>query len=119
MKKQYLFVGLFILILCFVGSGIGQSIVGSAHDFSTASWNKQLELLPAGPTPGQIAADLACLPGDEVVFIERLRIGDGERGGHDQLGGSATKHGLLTKQIGLGLVLEGRLDDTGAAAANT
>jgi GntR family transcriptional regulator len=26
----------------------------------------------------QIAADLACLPGDEVVFIERLRIGDGE-----------------------------------------
>ena len=26
----------------------------------------------------QIAADLACLPGDAVVFIERLRIGDGE-----------------------------------------
>ena len=26
----------------------------------------------------QLAADLACLPGDKVVFIERLRIGDGE-----------------------------------------
>jgi len=26
----------------------------------------------------QIATDLACLPGDEVVYIERLRIGDGE-----------------------------------------
>jgi len=26
----------------------------------------------------QLAADLACLPGDEVYFIERLRIGDGE-----------------------------------------
>lgn len=26
----------------------------------------------------QLAADLACLPGDPVVFIERLRIGDGE-----------------------------------------
>ena len=26
----------------------------------------------------QLAADLACLPGDEVIFIERLRIGDGE-----------------------------------------
>jgi GntR family transcriptional regulator len=25
-----------------------------------------------------LAADLACLPGDEVIFIERLRIGDGE-----------------------------------------
>ena len=26
----------------------------------------------------QLASDLACLPGDDVVFIERLRIGDGE-----------------------------------------
>lgn len=26
----------------------------------------------------QIAADLACLPGDPVIHIERLRIGDGE-----------------------------------------
>jgi GntR family transcriptional regulator len=26
----------------------------------------------------QLASDLACLPGDEVVFIERLRVGDGE-----------------------------------------
>lgn len=26
----------------------------------------------------QVASDLACLPGDEVVYIERLRIGDGE-----------------------------------------
>lgn len=26
----------------------------------------------------QLAADLACLPGDDVVFIERLRIADGE-----------------------------------------
>ncbi len=26
----------------------------------------------------QLAADLACLPGDKVVYIERLRIGDGE-----------------------------------------
>ncbi len=25
-----------------------------------------------------LAADLACLPGDTVIFIERLRIGDGE-----------------------------------------
>jgi GntR family transcriptional regulator len=26
----------------------------------------------------QLAADLACLPGDDVVYIERLRMGDGE-----------------------------------------
>jgi GntR family transcriptional regulator len=26
----------------------------------------------------QLASDLACLPGDEVVVIERLRLGDGE-----------------------------------------
>jgi GntR family transcriptional regulator len=26
----------------------------------------------------QLASDLACLPGDDIVFIERLRIGDGE-----------------------------------------
>ncbi len=26
----------------------------------------------------QLASDLACLPGDPVIFIERLRIGDGE-----------------------------------------
>ncbi len=26
----------------------------------------------------QLASDLACLPGDDVVFVERLRIGDGE-----------------------------------------
>lgn len=26
----------------------------------------------------QLAADLACLPGDDIVFIERLRIADGE-----------------------------------------
>ncbi len=26
----------------------------------------------------QLASDLACLPGDELVYIERLRIGDGE-----------------------------------------
>ena len=26
----------------------------------------------------QLAADLACLPGDEVIFIERLRLADGE-----------------------------------------
>ncbi len=26
----------------------------------------------------QLAADLGCLPGDDVVFIERLRLGDGE-----------------------------------------
>ena len=25
-----------------------------------------------------LAADLACMPGDDVVFVERLRIGDGE-----------------------------------------
>ena len=26
----------------------------------------------------QLATDLACLPGDPVVFVERLRVGDGE-----------------------------------------
>ena len=26
----------------------------------------------------QIASDLACLPGDDIVFVERLRLGDGE-----------------------------------------
>ena len=39
MKKQSLLSSLFILILFLVGTGIGQSIVGSAHDFSIASWN--------------------------------------------------------------------------------
>ncbi len=34
-----------------------------------------VEVLEAGR---QLASDLACLPGEKVVFIERLRIGDGE-----------------------------------------
>jgi predicted CXXCH cytochrome family protein len=39
MKKELFWVSLFILFLAFSGSTFGQSIVGSAHDFSTTSWN--------------------------------------------------------------------------------
>jgi predicted CXXCH cytochrome family protein len=39
MKKQLFCISLLLLFTVGAGSGFGQSIVGSAHDFSQASWN--------------------------------------------------------------------------------
>jgi hypothetical protein len=38
--------------------------------------------------------------------------------GLDELGGAAAQHGLLAEEVGLGLVLEARLDDAAARAAD-
>ncbi len=46
-----------------------------AHGMQMSTRVVNVEIIEASR---QLAADLACLPGDEVVFIERLRIGDGE-----------------------------------------
>ncbi len=46
-----------------------------AHGMKMSTRVVRVEVIEAGR---QLASDLACLPGDPVVFIERLRIGDGE-----------------------------------------
>lgn len=46
-----------------------------AHGMKMATRVVRVDVIEASR---QIAADLACLPGDPVVFIERLRLGDGE-----------------------------------------
>lgn len=46
-----------------------------AHGLSLSTRVLRVERVEADRT---VAADLACMPGDPVVFIERLRIGDGE-----------------------------------------
>ena len=46
-----------------------------AHGLAMTTRVLGVETIEAGR---QLAADLGCLPGDEVVFIERLRLGDGE-----------------------------------------
>ena len=60
---------------------------------------------------------------DQLQLVEALEVGDlglvaglDERfeAGLDQLGDAAAEHGLLAEQVGLGLLLEGRLDDAGA-----
>jgi GntR family transcriptional regulator len=47
----------------------------AAHGLTLATRVVNVEVVQAGR---QLAADLACLPGDPVVFIERLRVADGE-----------------------------------------
>lgn len=44
MKHHELFLIVIILLLIQAGNSLGQSIVGSAHDFSTASWNTTGEI---------------------------------------------------------------------------
>ena len=46
-----------------------------AHGMKMATKVLNVEIIEASR---QLAADLACLPGDALVYIERLRIGDGE-----------------------------------------
>jgi len=46
-----------------------------AHGMKMATRVLTVEVIEASR---QLAADLACLPGDPLVFIERLRLGDGE-----------------------------------------
>ena len=46
-----------------------------AHGMQMSTRVVNVEVIEAGR---QLAADLACLPGDEVVFVERLRVADGE-----------------------------------------
>ena len=46
-----------------------------AHGMEMATRVVTVEVIEASR---QLAADLACLPGDALVFIERLRLGDGE-----------------------------------------
>ena len=45
-------------------------------------------------------------------------LDQGLEAGPDQLRGAAAEDGLLAEEVGLALVLEGRLDDRGAAAAD-
>jgi predicted CXXCH cytochrome family protein len=50
--NRFIAVSLVILILClFCGIGIGQTIVGSAHDFSSASWNTTGQICVVCHTP--------------------------------------------------------------------
>lgn len=46
-----------------------------AHGMTMSTRVLNVEVIEASR---QLASDLACLPGDDIVFIERLRIGDGE-----------------------------------------
>ncbi len=46
-----------------------------AHGMAMTTRVLKVEVIEASR---QLASDLACLPGDELVYIERLRIGDGE-----------------------------------------
>jgi GntR family transcriptional regulator len=46
-----------------------------AHGMTMTTRVVNVEVIEASR---QLAADLACLPGDALVYIERLRIGDGE-----------------------------------------
>ncbi len=46
-----------------------------AHGLQMTTRVVRVEILEASR---QLAADLACLPGEPIVFIERLRLGDGE-----------------------------------------
>jgi len=64
---------------------------------------------------------------DELQLMQALEVGHlrGVAGFHqhfktglDEGAGTAAKHGLLTKEIGLGFFLEGGFDDTAASAAN-
>lgn len=47
----------------------------AAHGLSLTTRVVNVELIEASR---QLATDLACLPGDKLVFIERLRVADGE-----------------------------------------
>ena len=64
---------------------------------------------------------------DQLELVQALEVrqprvvaGVDERlvAGADQLGDAAAEHGLLAEQVGLGLVLEGRLDHAAARAAD-
>ena len=65
--------------------------------------------------------------GDQLQLVQALEVGEarvvagldqGLEAGADQLGGAAAEDRLLAEEVGLALVLEGRLDDRGAAAAD-
>ena len=64
---------------------------------------------------------------DQLELVQALEVGElravaslGQRleAGDDQLGGAAAENCLLAEEVGLGLVLEGRLDDASAGAAD-
>src|SRR6185437_2430401 len=77
------------------------------------------------PHPGQPL--LVHQVGDQLELVQALEVGHlgvvagvDERlePGLDELGGAAAQNGLLAEQVGLGLVLEGRLDHAAARAAD-
>lgn len=47
----------------------------AAHGMTMTTRVLKVEIMEASR---QLATDLACLPGDPIIYIERLRIGDGE-----------------------------------------
>ena len=64
---------------------------------------------------------------DQLQLVQALEVREARvvagldqrlEAGLDQLGRAAAEHRLLAEQVGLALVLEGRLDDPGAAAAD-
>ncbi len=64
---------------------------------------------------------------DELELVEALEVGDlglvpgvgeGLEALQDELGGATAEHGLFAEQVGLGLLLEGGLDDPGAGEAD-
>ena len=64
---------------------------------------------------------------DQLELVQALEVGEARvipglderlEAGLDELSGTATEDGLLAEEVGLGLVLEGGLDDPRAAAAD-
>src|SRR5690606_25931893 len=65
---------------------------------------------------------------DELELVEHLEVGDlglvasldeGLEAVLHELRGTTTENGLLTEQVGLGLLGEGRLDDAGARTTDS
>ena len=64
---------------------------------------------------------------DQLELVQAFKVGDLRliagfdqrfEAGADQRGDAATEHDLFAEKIGLGLFLEGRLDDAGARTAD-
>src|SRR4051794_8074676 len=92
--------------------------------------------------PARVVAELGCVGDrvahsrepvlvheidDQLQLVEALVVGDLRRVAGlderleacaDELGGAAAEHRLLTEEVGLGLLLERRLEDAGAAGAD-
>ena len=86
------------------------------------------ELGRVGDRPAHVLeAALVDQVDDQLQLVQALVVGDlglvarlDERleAGPDQLRGAAAEHGLLAEEIGLGLLLERRLEDPGAPGAD-